>query len=527
MKSTWVDGATPPSKDLVAHILHRFTYGPTQQLLTDVRKTGVDNWFEKQLDHLSISDSEVETFVSKWDMFNYIHKDMTFLWPIAEAEADINKGQLYSSHWMAGRILNLYTVVQQTHSNRQVFEMMVEFWHNHFNITTIGDDTKDGHLDWHTNDFNKKVIRQHALGKFEDMLQISALHPAMIVSLDGELSTKELPNENYGRELLELHTVAPKSGYTQADILDAAKLFSGLRVKWPERYYQRGKKPQLQGRNTFIDMSDVASMIHAERQIYGTFKVMGWQRTVSTESEVLPAIQSLLSYLASHPETAKTIALKLGRRFVEDVPSKKFMDDIASVFTTSKGDTKTLLRAVYRHPDFENAIGAKLKRPGEDYVSVARALNVWPNFSKLGVWKGITKDFAFVSPIVQQDLSRMAHIPLGWPFPDGYPDVATTWVNANSQILRWNMFGTFLQGDGWNQPDLGKLFPTAGKDIDSHIDAIARTLLLTELGSADRKSIKNAVTRAFGSNLNLDSNTREKTSLIVRLVLQLPVWSLR
>jgi hypothetical protein len=89
------------------------------------------------------------------------------------------------------------------------------------------------------------------------------------------------------------------------------------------------------------------------------------------------------------------------------------------------------------------------------------------------------------------------------------------------------MFGTFLQGDGWNQPDLGKLFPTAGKDIDSHIDAIGRTLLLTELGSADRKSIKNAVTRVFGSNLNLDSNTREKTSLIVRLVLQLPVWSLR
>ena len=91
----------------------------------------------------------------------------------------------------------------------------------------------------------------------------------------------------------------------------------------------------------------------------------------------------------------------------------------------------------------------------------------------------------------------MAHVPLGWPFPDGYPDVATNWVNANSQILRWNMFGTFLQGDGWNQPDLAKLFPTAGKDIDSHIDAIARTLLLTELGSADRKSIKNAVTRSI------------------------------
>jgi hypothetical protein len=527
MKSTWADGATPPSKDLVTHILQRFTYGPTQQLVSDVRKSGVDNWFEKQLDHASISDSEVESFISKYDMFNYLHKDADFLWALAESEGDMAKGQIYNSNWMAGRILNLYTVIQQTHSNRQVYEMMVEFWHNHFNIVTIGEDTKDGHLDWHTNDFNKKVIREQALGNFEEMLQISALHPAMIVYLDGELSTKELPNENYGRELLELHTIAPKSGYTQDDVLDAAKLFSGLRVKWPDRYYQRGKKPRIEGRNTFIDIASVESMIHAERQIYGTFKVMGWQRTVNTPSEIMPAIQSLLSYLAGHPETAKTIALKLGRRFVEDVPSQKFINDISSTFTNSKGDIKTVLRAVYRHPEFESAIGTKLKRPGEEYVSIARALNVWPNFSKLGVWKGITKDFAFVSNIVQDDLNRVAHVPLGWPFPDGYPDVATSWVSANSQILRWNSYGRFLQGGAWNQPDLGKLFPVVSKDVDAHIDLIAKTLLMTDLGSADRKSIKNAVTKAFGSTPNFDSSSQEISALIARLVFQLPVWSLR
>jgi uncharacterized protein (DUF1800 family) len=95
---------------------------------------------------------------------------------------------------------------------------------------------------------------------------------------------------------------------------------------------------------------------------------------------------------------------------VEDVPSKKFIDDIAFAFLSSKGDIKATLRAVYRHPEFESAIGTKLKRPGEDYVSVARALNVWPNFSNLGVWKGLTKDFAFVSPIVQNDLSKMNRI---------------------------------------------------------------------------------------------------------------------
>jgi hypothetical protein len=254
---------------------------------------------------------------------------------------------------------------------------------------------------------------------------------------------------------------------------------------------------------------------------------MGWQRTVNTPSEIMPAIQSLLSYLAAHPETAKTIALKLGRRFVEDVPSQKFLNDISSTFTSSKGDVKTILRAVYTHPEFESAIGTKLKRPGEEYVSTARALNVWPNFSKLGVWKGITKDFAFVSNIVQDDLNRVGHVPLGWPFPDGYPDVATNWVNANSQILRWNSFGRFLQGGTWNQPDLDKLFPITNRDVDAHIDLIAKTLLLTDLGTADRKSIKNAVTKAFGSTPNFDSSATAITALIVRLVLQLPVWSLR
>lgn len=268
-------------------------------------------------------------------------------------------------------------------------------------------------------------------------------------------------------------------------------------------------------------------MIHTERQNFGTFKVMGWQRTVNSVAEVLPAIQSLLGYLAAHPETAKAIALKLGRRFVEDIPSQKFISDVSSTFTSSKGDIKKTLRAVYRHSEFEAAIGTKLKRPGEDYVSVARALDVWPNFSNLGVWKGLTRDFAFISPIVQTDLSKMGHIPLGWLFPDGYPDVATNWVNSNSQLLRWNTYGNFVSGGSWQKPQFERLFPVRSPDVDAHIGQIAQTLLLTELGSADRKSLKSAITKTFGSTPNFQTSSQEITQLIVRLVFQLPVWSLR
>jgi uncharacterized protein (DUF1800 family) len=527
MQSSWTPGATAPSRDPLVHALQRFTYGPTEKLVSEVKKIGIDAWFEQQLDHLSIEDSEVDAFLTKWEMFSYVHKDLDFLWALAESEGDAAKGQIFNSNWMAGRILHLYTVIRQAHSNRQLFEMMVEFWHDHFNITTIGDDTKDGHLDWTTNDWNKRVIREYALSRFEDLLQVSALHPAMIVYLDGELSTKEVPNENYGRELLELHTVTPKAGYTQADVVDASRLFSGIRVKWPSRYYDRGRKPRLDSRNTLIDVQPFSTMLHVERQNFGTFKVMGWQKTVTSQSEVLPAIRSLLSYLSSHRETAKTIALKLGKRFVEDAPSQKFIDDIAASYISAGGDIKATLRAVYSHSDFKNAFGTKLKRPGEDYVSVARALSVWPNFSNLGKWPGMTKEFAFMSPIAQDELKSMGHVPLSWPFPDGYPDVASNWVNANYQVVRWNIYGKFVQGRSWNQPAWSTITPVREKDVDKHIDLVAQVLLSTELGADDRASIKKAITKTFGTNPNFDGSSREISALIARLIFQLPVWSLR
>jgi uncharacterized protein (DUF1800 family) len=403
--------------------------------------------------------------------------------------------------------------------------MMVEFWHDHFNITTLGDETKDGLLDWHTNDFNKRVIREYALTNFEDLLFATALHPAMIIYLDGELSTKELPNENYGRELLELHTVTPKSGYTQEDILNAAKLFSGLRVKWPERWYQRGPRPFPQG-NKLTDISPFATMLHENRQNFGTFKVMGWQRTVNSIDEVMPAIKSLLNYLTFHPETAKTIALKLGRRFVEDVPSQKFISDIASTFTSSKGDIKATLRAVYNHADFRNSVGKKLKRPGEDYISVARSLDVWPNFQHLQKWPGMTREFAYPA-VLPNEVARMGHAPLSWPFPDGYPDIAKSWVNASQQVVRWNVYGTYVQGHTWSAPDWDSLLATRETNVDRQIDQVAQLLLFKELGSADRIAIKNAVAKAYGPDPDMNNRYREITSVICRLIFQLPVWSLR
>jgi len=125
MKSSWGLGATSPSSDPITHLLHRFTYGPTKELISEVTKIGADAWFEKQLDYQDIPDTKVESYLAKWDIFNYIHKDMNFLWPLAESEGDMSKGQIFYANHLTGRVLHLYTLIQQTHSERQIFEMMV------------------------------------------------------------------------------------------------------------------------------------------------------------------------------------------------------------------------------------------------------------------------------------------------------------------------------------------------------------------------------------------------------------------
>ena len=171
-------------------------------------------------------------------------------------------------------------------------------------------------------------------------------------------------------------------------------------------------------------------------------------------------------------------------------------------------------------------MGKKLKRPGEDYVSVARTLNVFPNFTRVQKWKGMTKEFSYPA-VVPDELKRMGHAPLSWPFPDGYPDVAASWVNANHQVLRWNVYGHFLQGNTWNQPALDSLLATRETNLDRQIDQVSQLILFKELGSADRAAVRNAVTKAFGPNPDMNNYYRDITGLIARLIFQLPVWSLR
>ena len=138
----------------------------------------------------------------------------------------------------------------------------------------------------------------------------------------------------------------------------------------------------------------------------------------------------------------------------------------------------------------------------------------------------MTKEFSFPA-VVPNEVARMGHAPLSWPFPDGYPDIAKSWVNASHQVVRWNVYGNFVQGNTWNVPAWESLLATRESNLDRQIDQVAQLLLFKDLGSADRTSVRNAVTKVFGSNPDMNNSYRDITALIFRLIFQLPVWSLR
>ncbi len=225
---------------------------------------------------------------------------------------------------------------------------MVDFWSNHLHVHA------DGDLAWVHRASYDQLIRKHALGRFEDMLVAAALHPAMLLYLDNWRSVRNAPNENQGRELLELHTVGRASGYTEQMVKDSAKILSGYTVdafdSW-DGFYDTGKHTT------------------------GAVQVLGFTAAnASANGQQLTV--DYLRYLAQHPATALNIARKLARKFVSDDPSTDLVNTVAQAFRDSGTDIKATLRALVAHPDFYASRDRLVRNPVEDFVATCRVLRI-------------------------------------------------------------------------------------------------------------------------------------------------------
>jgi len=290
------------------------------------------------------------------------------------------------------------TTTRAIYSERQLYERMVQLFSDHFSLY-IG---KANVLFLKVDD-DRDVIRPNAMSTFRTILGASAHSPAMLVYLDNAKSEKSHPNENYARELMELHTLSVNGGYTETDVKEVARAFTGWSIE--------GGKQSKDGETSF----KFRKGFHDN----GTKTVLGTSIPNNGEADG----EKVLDLLASNPSTAKFVSTKMLRKFVSDTPSDALIQTCADAYMSSNGDIRTVLRTIFNADEFWNA-PPKFKQPFEYSVSVLRAMDY-----------DVQDDAAFARSMTQP-LTAMGNIPFDWPSPNGYPDVGAYWMT--NLLPRWN-----------------------------------------------------------------------------------------
>ena len=372
--------ATSSPNQIILRTLNRGGYGPRLGDVERVAAMGLSAYLEQQLHPEQIDDGDIEQFVAD----------------LAAYHRPLNNIDLMDRDQRVASVQALYgaTLGRALHSKRQLYEVMVEFWSDHFHVY-IG---KNGVMPFLKVVDDRDHIRPNALTNFRTLLHASATSPAMQLYLDNAQNRVGAPNENYARELLELHTLGINGGYTEADVKETARVLTG----WT--FVRRGTN---RGEIRFISRNHDFQ----QKTVLGTTFPSG-----QGEAE----LDRLIDLLANHPATAQHIATKLVRRFVADQPPAALVSRVAQEFTATGGDVKQMLRVIFLSDEFANA-PTKLKRPYTYFVSTLRILDAEAGQNaRLG-----------------QLLERLGQVPFQWPAPNGYPDVSAAW--SNNLLPRWNL----------------------------------------------------------------------------------------
>ena len=288
------------------------------------------------------------------------------------------------------------TIGFQCWSPAQLYEVVVDFFSNHLNVANNADNQV-----WVRHTMDRDVIRKHAFGKFSEMLVASARNPAMLLYLNLAESTKQLPNENYGREVLELHTIG--LNYTEIDVLNSARVLTGRTLNADATYY--------------FDPS-----IHYQ----GPIRVLGFSHANAEPAQGERVGDLYLKYLAEHPLTANNLARKLCVRFVSDNPSTRLVESVASAYLANHTAVLPTIRTIFESPEFWASRYMKERRPSEDTVASLRILDV-----------GIGRDTRKSIERLHWMLMAVNDLPLAWVPPTGYPDVADGWRSSSNLLTVW------------------------------------------------------------------------------------------
>ena len=426
----------------VQHVLNRLAFGPRPGDVEQVRAMGVDRWIARQLAPERIEDKGTSDLLSRYETLSASTPDLVSAFRTVQqarrrelqtknAEGDsITKREARREVFRddpelrerARRVQRMVSDLQSAKlaravsSERQLQEVLVDFWENHFSVFAGKGQTR-----LFLTEYDRDIIRPRAFGKFRDLLGAVAQSPAMLFFLDNFQSAADSTrptlarrprvgprarglNENYARELMELHTLGVDGGYTQTDVIEVARALTG----WT------------------IDLRTGAFVFRPALHDAGSKSVLGHRlpagRGIEDGNDVLDIV-------ARHPSTARFITTKLARRFVSDSVSPALVDRCAGVFRTTDGDIRETVRCVVTSPEFFSraAFHAKVKSPFEVVASALRVVGAEPDST----------------PRSAQMVARLGQPIFGRQTPDGWPDRGDAWMNTGAILNRIN-FGLAL-----------------------------------------------------------------------------------
>jgi uncharacterized protein (DUF1800 family) len=491
----------------VLQVLNRLAFGPRPGDRERVRAMGVDAWIDQQLHPERINDGAMDQVLARYMLLNSDQSALGAQYATAVAEsrkikrdtaakgADRADGiddirQIRQTRGQLVGELESERVARAVASNRQLLEVMTDFWENHFNVF-VG---KNQFEAYYLADYDR-TIREHALGKFRDLLGAVAHSPAMLVYLDNAQSRanpgeptlasagrrgvarpqfvltpenvetiirrrnlngqqadalrkraaaakKTGLNENYGRELMELHTLGVDGGYTQKDVIEAARALTGWTVKGPAQGGGFIFRPEWHdaGAKNFLGHTIVAGGGEADGE-------------------------QVLDILAKSPATARFISRELARRLVDDSPSTALVERAAGTYMKTGGDIREVVRTIVTSPEFfsARAYHSKVKSPFEVVVSAARALGAEPD----------------TTPRTALAIAYLGQPVFGHRDPNGWPETGDAWMNTGAILNRIN-FGLAVGANRLPGADIHALPAIESLNDKSRavqVDGVVATLL--------------------------------------------------
>jgi uncharacterized protein (DUF1800 family) len=469
------------------------TFGPRPGDAQRIRAIGLDKWIDLQLRPDKIDDTPFENFADRYDILKQDQNDLLKQYADAQRERRMVKRDRADSAGMSREDrmaiqqiglarrqfmgqLQSERVARAVASNRQLEEVMTDFWLNHFNVFA----GKGPPEAYYLVEYERDVIRPNALGKFRDLLEAVAKSPAMLFYLDNARSMadstrprlaserrggafadqprrKQLRNgglnENYGRELLELHTLGVDGGYTQQDVINVARALTGWTIRPPVTGGGFIFRPEMH------DAGDKVVLGHK----------LAAGRGIEDGKEVLDIV-------SKSPSTARFIATKLARRFVSDNPPEGLVNDAAAVFLKTDGDIREVVRTIVTSNEFysQQAFRSKVKSPFEVVVSAVRALNAQPDST----------------PRTAQAIAYLGEPLFGHQAPNGYPETSDAWMNTGAILNRIN-FGMAVAANripGVTIASLPGIDSLSNASRTSQVDAVI-ALLLSGSASPDTRAV--------------------------------------